>query len=78
MSEAYTHALAVVMELPEAERLALANEVFESVSTPPGLSEGHPEFDAIIARRVEEIRSGKVVGIPGEEFMARLRKKYQK
>lgn len=78
MSEAYAQALAVVMELPEAERLALADAVYESISNPPGLSEDDPNFDATIARRVEEIRSGKVVGIPGDEFMARLRQKYQK
>ena len=28
----------------------------------------------VIARRVEEIRSGKVQGIPGEEVSARIRK----
>ena len=37
-----------------------------------------PEIDAawrpVIARRVEEIRSGKVQGIPGEEVSARVRK----
>lgn len=78
MSEATKQLLAAVLELPEAERLAVADAVYESVSNPPGLSENNPEFDAIIARRVEEIRSGKVVGIPGDEFMARLRQKYQK
>ena len=42
------------------------------------LHSGSPEFEAAwqaeIARRVEEIRSGKVRGIPGEEVSARVRK----
>jgi putative addiction module component (TIGR02574 family) len=42
------------------------------------LHSGSPEIEtawqAEIARRVEEIRSGKVRGIPGEEVSARVRK----
>lgn len=34
------------------------------------------EFKAMIARRVEEVKSGKVKGIPAEELMARLKAKY--
>ena len=42
------------------------------------LHAGDPEVEAAwkteIARRVEEIQSGKVQGIPGEEVSARVRK----
>lgn len=74
MSEAFDRALAAVMELPADERAA----VKEALELSLAADETDAEFDAIIARRVEEIRSGKVVGIPGAEFMARLRQKYQK
>ena len=33
-----------------------------------------PGWEAAVARRVEEIRSGKVQGIPGEVVSARIRK----
>ena len=43
-----------------------------------GLHASDPETEAAwhgeIARRVEEIRSGQVEGIPGEEVSARIRK----
>jgi putative addiction module component (TIGR02574 family) len=42
------------------------------------LHKGEPEIEAAwqseIARRIEEIRSGKVQGIPGKEVSARVRK----
>lgn len=42
------------------------------------LHRGDPEIEAAweseIARRIEEIRSGKVQGIPLEESLARIRK----
>ncbi len=75
MSETYTQALAVVMGLPEAERLAVADAVYESVQTPPGLSEDDPEFDAIIRSRIDDLQSGRVKGIPGDEYLKRLREK---
>jgi putative addiction module component (TIGR02574 family) len=33
-------------------------------------------LDAELARRAEEIKSGKVVGIPAEQVLAKLREKY--
>jgi putative addiction module component (TIGR02574 family) len=75
MSDAYTQALAVVMGLPEAERLALVDEVYQSLPEPPGLSEDDPDFDAIIQKRLNDLESGRVVGIPGDEFFKRLREK---
>ncbi len=34
------------------------------------------EFKATLARRAEELRTGKVKGVPAEEVMARLKAKY--
>jgi putative addiction module component (TIGR02574 family) len=33
-------------------------------------------LDVVLARRAEEIKSGKVVGIPAEQVLAKLREKY--
>lgn len=77
MSEAAEKLLTEVLALPEADRLALANRVFGSVPVPPGvMCEDDPGFDATLARRIDELRSGKVKGTPGDEVMDRLRKKY--
>gem|GEM_PF-2635980 len=35
-------------------------------------NESEEEFDAMISRRVEEIKSGKVEGIPHDEVMHQL------
>ncbi|MEO2091483.1 MAG: hypothetical protein ABGY75_18660 [Gemmataceae bacterium] len=51
MSEAAATLLEAVLELSVAERLAIADAVYASLPTPPGLSEDGPEFEAIIARR---------------------------
>jgi len=83
MSEAFTQALAAVMELPEAERLALADAVYESLPTPPGLSEDDlrltPEEDdtlfAELERRRAEHESGRDPGIPADEVFAALKRK---
>jgi hypothetical protein len=76
MSEAYARALATVMELPEAERLALADAVYASLPIPDGaLCEDDPNFDAIIRGRFDDLKSGRVKGIPGDEYLKRLREK---
>ena len=33
------------------------------------------ELDAILAKRMEDIRSGRVKAVPGEEFFEQLRKR---
>ena len=54
----------VVAEL--VDRLMLARHGVDN----PALS---PAWSATVARRVEEIRSGKVQGVPGEVVSARIR-----
>jgi tagatose-1,6-bisphosphate aldolase non-catalytic subunit AgaZ/GatZ len=55
----------VVAEL--VDRIMLAKHGVDN----PALS---PAWSSTVARRVEEIRSGKVQGIPGEVVSARIRK----
>ena len=60
-----------LLALPEADREELIQVLAESLESP--LTEAEEQaFDAELARRDEEIRSGKVVGISAEELCARL------
>ena len=63
--------------LPLAERERLLAELIRDLQ--PGNTASPEEieaaWDAEIARRLEEIDSGKVTGIPAEEVFARLRTK---
>lgn len=71
MSEAYTLALAVVMELPETERRALADAVYDSLLTP----EEDAALFAELERRRADYEAGRTKGVDGEEFFRLLREK---
>lgn len=63
------------LQLPEKERLRLAEELFESVgegAQPPELS---PAWKAEIARRLKSIEDGTAVLLDGEESSRRIREK---
>jgi putative addiction module component (TIGR02574 family) len=52
-------------------------EWYESKLARGGFDPGNEEVWAVeVDRRLEEIRSGKVQGIPGEQVMADLRRRY--
>ena len=65
----------VALGLPSEARALLADRLVESLD---------PAEDGYILtlwadeanRRLEELRSGRVIGIPGEEALTELRKKY--
>lgn len=61
--------------LPREDRLELASFLLESTDTPLD-----PEWEQAwvkeLDRRSEELRSGKVKGIPGDQVMRELREKY--
>jgi len=79
MSEAAEKLKAALLELPVEERLEIADFLYASVPTPPGvMSEDDPNFEAVLNRRIAELDSGKVKGTPAEEVMARLREKYRR
>ena len=64
------------LQLPENERLRLAEELFESVeegAKPPELS---PAWKAEISRRLKSIEDGTAVLLDGDEVMRELRVKY--
>ena len=77
LSEAATKLLPTLDALPESDRLGVVRHLLD------GLEESSDEPEAVRAawkaelrRRVDELRSGKVKGIPIEEMFERSREKY--
>lgn len=66
---------AFALELPSEARALLADRLVESLD-PAEEGYVHRLWADEANRRLEELRSGQVSGIPGEEAMGRLRKKY--
>ena len=61
--------------LPIEQRADLAYYLLDTLE--PGIDAGvEAAWDAELARRGEEIRSGAVVGVPADSVFARLRKRY--
>lgn len=63
--------VAAALALPEDDRLELADRLMESLDGPPDDDVERAWADEI-ARRLEEVRSGKVVTVPWEEVRKRL------
>jgi putative addiction module component (TIGR02574 family) len=83
MSKEYQHILEGVLALPKGERFALIQAVLAKMKdefVDESAAERMPwETDELFAeldRRVEEIRSGKVKAVPGEEVMAKLKQRF--
>ena len=64
---------AEALSLPPEERETLAQKLWESIDDQEEL-DLEPEYMREVLRRVEELRSGKVVGIPWEEVLASARR----
>lgn len=82
MSKEYKQILESALELPQNEFFALVQallgKVQDKISSETGVSHLPWETEELfkeLDRRVEEIRSGKVNAIPGEEVMAKLKKR---
>ncbi len=59
------------LALPELERAELASILLESL--PPGFEEDNEvEQSCVVRERIEEIESGKVLPVPGEEVFQRI------
>jgi len=73
MDACFDEIVADAMALPEQERVLLARELIASLDEElnPDVEELWP---AEAERRLEELRSGKVQGVPAEEAFARVRK----
>lgn len=78
MSEAAEKLKAALLELPLDEQLAIADFLYANAPPVPGLlTEGTAEFDEMLDRRLRDYESGKVKGIPADEFFRKLREQRQ-
>jgi putative addiction module component (TIGR02574 family) len=75
MSESAEQLKAALAQLPASERAALAYYLIHSLDD-GGDADAEAAWDAELARRMEEIRSGQSVGEPAEPVFAELREKY--
>ncbi|MFK7926255.1 MAG: addiction module protein [Bacteroidia bacterium] len=82
MSKEYKNILESALALPQNEFFALVQallgKVQDKIGSETGASHMPWETDELfqeLDRRVEEIRSGKVKAVPGEEVMAKLKKR---
>jgi putative addiction module component (TIGR02574 family) len=75
MSEIAEQLMPTLLALPVEEREMIADRLYESVQGRP-TTEVDPAFVVMLNRRIEEIKSGKVKGVPAEEVFRRLREKY--
>jgi putative addiction module component (TIGR02574 family) len=82
MSKEYKHILESALALPQNEFFALVQALLskaqDKISQETGVSQfpwETEEFFKELDHRVEEVRSGKVKAIPGEEVMAKLKKR---
>ncbi len=65
-------------ELPPDERLKLARILLDiSDSTPDPTAEVEAAWDKEIERRLQELRSGEVKGIPLEEVKRKIEKRFR-
>ena len=75
MPDSYQDARRLAMELSYDERAKLSEELWWSLHPPAenvSQEEIDASWDAEIKRRIEEIDSGSVKMIPGEEVLARM------
>jgi putative addiction module component (TIGR02574 family) len=79
VSEAAEKLKAALLELPEIERLELANFIYESLPSPPGiLHEDDPDLDQVLEQRIRDLETGKDAGVPAELVFEKLRQKFGK
>jgi putative addiction module component (TIGR02574 family) len=62
----------MALELPAKERAELADFLLETLEH-PSQEEIDRRWAEVITRRVEELRSGKVTGVPGDVVLQKLR-----
>jgi putative addiction module component (TIGR02574 family) len=71
MSPELDELLKRAMALPPEDRAAMANSLLESLDETED-EDAEDAWDDEIKRRVDDVRSGRVKAIPGEQVLARL------
>lgn len=67
-----TEIKALALQLSSEDRAELVHELLETLETPSS-EEIERRWAKVIERRVDELRSGQVKGVPAEEVMRTLR-----
>lgn len=65
MSETTAQLLTAILALPAEERAVIRDALDESLRD--------AELDSALAKPMEDIRSGRVTAVPGDDFFIRLR-----
>jgi putative addiction module component (TIGR02574 family) len=76
MTAAAQELLEKVMQLPVKDRDWIAESIMRSQESADDFEPDDPQFAAMLERRREEARTGKVRMVPHEEVMARLRESF--
>ncbi len=71
MTATLDHISSEALRLPERERMALAHRLLKSVDEEPA-TDNDAAWEAVIARRIEDIDTGRVQTVSAEEFFARM------
>jgi putative addiction module component (TIGR02574 family) len=75
MTEAAEQLKPQLLQLPDGDRAALARFLIDSLDEQTD-ADAEAAWEAELARRAEEIRSGQAQGEPAEQVFAELRKQY--
>jgi putative addiction module component (TIGR02574 family) len=70
-SAALKHALDLALDLPAEERAALAHDLLVSLDGPPD-ADAAEAWEAEIARRLDELQSGRMQSVGAEEVLRRI------
>ncbi len=73
MTPQFSELLDRALQLSEQERSLLIDRLVESLASEPADEGVEAAWDKEIKRRVDDIRSGRVKTIPGEQVLGRLK-----
>jgi putative addiction module component (TIGR02574 family) len=76
MTETLQQLIPQIERLSTDERAELAHYLLESLGPPDDRTEVDADWKAELTRRREEMMSGKVAGIPGDQVIAELREEF--
>ena len=67
--------IALVVSLPVEERAILADSLLRSLNTPESAVDG--AWASVARRRLDELRSGQVTPVPGDEVFGKVWKRFR-
>ncbi|MCP4218337.1 MAG: addiction module protein [bacterium] len=67
--------IAEAVSLPVEKRAIIVDSILRSLNSPESDIDG--KWMAVAQKRLEELRSGQVKPIPGEQVFARIRKRFE-